>query len=85
MCSSDLPDLIHRRGLCMRLTFRLDGREIEMLCDPRFIRVREETKESVEFPWIFGLRILEISQEDREHYRAFCGKLEATGVAQPAP
>lgn len=79
------PDQIHRRGLCMRLTLRADGREIEMLCDPRFIRVREDTKTDEEFPWIFGLRILEMSSVDREHYRVMCSKLEGTGVMQPAP
>lgn len=79
------PDQIHRRGLCMRLTLKVDGREIELLCDPRFIRVREDTKVEEEFPWIFGLRILEMSQGDREHYRALCDKLEETGVVQPAP
>ncbi len=79
------PDRIHRRGLCMRVSLRIDGREIEMLCDPRFIRVHEEVNAGEEFPWTFGLRILEISREDREHYQQFCSKLEGTSVVQPGP
>ena len=79
------PDQIHRRGLCLRLTLKVDDREIEMLCDPRFIRVRDDLKSDEEFPWIFGLRILEMSARDREHYQDVCSRLEETGVMEQAP
>jgi hypothetical protein len=79
------PDQIHRRGLCLRLTLKAGNNEIEMLCDPRFIRVREDVGDDEEYPWVFGLRILEMSARDREQFKELCTKLEETGVMEPAP
>ena len=31
------------------------------------------------------LRVLEMSAQDREHYKSLCGKLEETGVMEAAP
>lgn len=79
------PDQVHRRGLCLRVALTVEDREIELLCDPRFIRVREEVRPGEEFPWVFGLRVLEMSAQDRELYDAFCEKLEQKGPVIAAP
>jgi hypothetical protein len=65
------PEDIRRRGLCLRLLISCAPHEVQALCDPRFIKVREKPGPN-EFPWVLGLRILEMSAEDRRKLKEIC-------------
>jgi hypothetical protein len=73
------PDDIRRRGLCLRLTIICPNFEVQALCDPRFIKVREKGGPD-EFAWSMGLRILEMTNEDRRKLKEIC---IALGRRQP--
>ncbi|MCZ7645047.1 MAG: PilZ domain-containing protein [Planctomycetota bacterium] len=65
------PEDLRRRGLCVNLTIVVVPHEIKVLCSLRFVKVHEDSKPG-EYPWTFGLQVLEITESDKRKLKEAC-------------
>ncbi len=62
------PDTIRRRGACIEVTILSEKENVDILCGLAFIKI-DATQE---WPWQFGLKILEINNTGRKILKELC-------------
>ena len=65
------PDELRRRGMCVNLTIAGTEREIRALCQLRTIKERSRMPSGAKL-WLIGLKIAEISSDDRRRLKELC-------------
>ena len=72
------PNDLRRRGICLQISFVREDFDITCLCGVRFIKIKS-VDEQTEYPWSFGLQILEIDKAASRQLKELCieaGKLQ---------